>query len=217
MDEDPEQAAAAYHRANVLGSENLVKAAISAGVERVIFISSVKAAGEETVHDHQLVPSALAAPEDAYGKGKLAAEQVLITLCEDANIHLQIIRPPLIHGVLAKGNLRRLLHRIANHKIMPVGAVDNNQRSLLGLTNAANAIAHTATQPWPLHATSEGTKASSANGKWRIDYLADSGSISTRRLVEVLGEGMDIPPRIISITSLDCYGFSPSIRQDPCR
>ncbi len=199
MGESGPKALAAYRQVNVQGSRALMTAAIAAGLKRFVYISSIKASGESSVMGKSCDPGHQPAPSDPYGISKGEAEQALIELAAGAGIELAIIRPTLIHGPGAKGNLHRLLTAIAAGKPLPLGAVRHNRRSLLGLLNAASAIVHAATAPWPGAGLHAGTRAAGADGLWRIDHLADDGTISTRRLVELLAEGMGVRPRLLSV------------------
>jgi UDP-glucose 4-epimerase len=188
-----------YQQINVTGTHHLINAAISAKVRRIIFISSIKAVGEDTRPAAILTPNTVPDPKDPYGQSKRKAEELLINRCTSAGIRLQIIRPPLIHGPGAKGNLQRLLTAISKGKHLPLGSIYNNKRSLLGLQNAAHAIVHVATAPWPTSTTLAGTRAAAANGRWRIDHLSDTDTISTRRMIEVLADGMGVMPKLFSL------------------
>jgi UDP-glucose 4-epimerase len=95
----------------------------------------------------------------------------------------------LVHGVGAQGNLGRLLKSIRSAAILPFGSV-RNRRSFIGVDNLADAILAAATAPWP-----GGPEARAS----RVYHLADDGVISTRRLVEVLAEGMGVIPHLISV------------------
>lgn len=67
---------AAFRETNVEGTIKLAEAAVRKGIKRFVFISSVKAVGEQT-HDHPFQETEPPAPEDAYRKSKWEAEQAL--------------------------------------------------------------------------------------------------------------------------------------------
>ena len=59
------------------------------------------------------------------------------------------MRPVLVHGPGAKGNLQRLLGAIARGRALSLGSV-RNRRSLVGVENLASALLTAATAPsWP--------------------------------------------------------------------
>jgi len=74
---------------NVEASVAIGRAAAAAGV-RMLFMSSVKAVGEETA-GAAFGESAALAPQDAYGLAKAEAEQALLAL---RGLALTILRPP---------------------------------------------------------------------------------------------------------------------------
>ena len=76
-----------YRRVNVVGTEQLARAAMALGVRRFIFISSVKVNGEKTgsSRDGQRLMFSEKdppKPQDAYAQSKWEAEQVLNRLAE---------------------------------------------------------------------------------------------------------------------------------------
>ena len=231
MGEDRAQALPAYRSVNVEGTRGVVQAMIAAGVRRIVYLSSIKACGERST-THPLAPDDVPTPEDAYGISKLEAEQLLLEYGRQGVIDPIIIRPVLVHGPGAKGNLARLCEAVRNGRWLPLGAV-RNKRSFLGVDNLCDAIITAATLPWErfgdFGAASEKRTDLTANTEigapggmtraeggisdskelprarlvpgapGRVYHLADEGVISTRRLVEVLAEGMGVKPRLVSV------------------
>jgi nucleoside-diphosphate-sugar epimerase len=60
---------AAYQEVNVHGTERLAKAAVSAGVERFVFLSTVKVNGEENVRPYRETDKPF--PKDSYAISKI--------------------------------------------------------------------------------------------------------------------------------------------------
>src|SRR6266478_2930769 len=77
-----------YHHLNVEGSRFVAQQAISAGVRRFIFLSSIKVNGEG--RDRPYKCGDLPNPKDAYGRSKWAAEQSLRIQCVGADTELII-------------------------------------------------------------------------------------------------------------------------------
>ena len=121
----------------------------SAGVRRLVYVSSVKALGERS-RGAALRPQDDRRPEDAYGQSMAEADNAVLTACADGLIEAVIVRPVLVHGPGAKGNLQRLLGAIARGRALPLGSV-RNRRSLVGVENLASALLTAATAPpsWP--------------------------------------------------------------------
>ncbi len=114
-----------YHDVNVEGAKNLIVAADKAGINKIIFTSSVAVyplnVGEPD-EDSQV------APFNEYGKSKYAAEQVFTEWAsEDASRSLTIVRPCVIFGEDNRGNVYNLLSQICKKKFIMVGSGQNKK------------------------------------------------------------------------------------------
>ncbi len=178
---DNDQALDAYRRVNVAGTLNLARQAAAAGVQRVVFLSSIKVNGESTAEipfRHSDTP----VPVDPYGISKLEAEQGLQELMRTTGIEVVIIRPPLVYGAQAGGNFDRLRRLAVQGFPLPLGSV-NNKRSLIGVENLCDCIRvcleHPAAVGEPL-------------------LVSDNQDISTPDLVRLLafsaGRSIRLPP-----------------------
>ena len=117
----------------------LAKQAITAGVKRLIYLSSIGVNGNQT--DKPFLENDIPNPQGAYAISKYEAEQELLKLAKINNLEVVIIRPPLVYGKNAPGNFARLT-KLARAKFLvplPLGAV-NNVKSLLALENLLNFI-----------------------------------------------------------------------------
>lgn len=128
-----------FHTVNVAGTENLAKAAASAGVKRFIFMSSIKVNGELTCSGSGFQPSDIPEPLTPYGMTKLLAEESVIKICEAHSMDWVIVRAPLVCGVGVKGNLNQLLVMARRGLPMPFGAV-NNRRSMVSVVDLAKLL-----------------------------------------------------------------------------
>ena len=196
MGEQGVAALAAYRQTNVAGTQALIAAMVQAGVRRLVFVSSIKTLGERS-RGAPLRPQDACRPEDPYGVSKAEAEAVVLAAQAAGQIDAVIVRPVLVHGPGVKGNLQRLLGAIARGRALPLGAV-RNRRSMLGVGNLADALltAAVAGLTTPGRAGREDGRASGPRSQ--VYHLAD-GVISTRRLVEVLAEGLGVQPRLINL------------------
>jgi nucleoside-diphosphate-sugar epimerase len=140
--DDPEQA---YLRANAEAGAHLAAQAVAAGVRRVVFLSSVKVNGERT-RARPFVETDPPAPEDAYGRSKLAGERALWRIAEDTGLEVVIIRPPLIYGPGVKANYLRLMRLADSGLPLPLRSV-SNRRSMVSLWNLCDLIAAAAVHP----------------------------------------------------------------------
>ena len=141
-------ALAAYRAVNVEGTRRLAEQAAAAGVRRLVFLSSVKVDGEST--DGLPGPFRSGSPrgyaprddgklQDPYGISKREAEDALWEISTKTGLEVVVIRPPLVYGPGAKGNLARLLKLVRSGVPLPLGAVQN-KRSLIGLDNLVDLL-----------------------------------------------------------------------------
>lgn len=122
-----------FRQSNVIDTINLAKRAVTAGIKRFIYVSSVKVNGELTT-DTAFIETDTPNPIDPYGISKYEAEVALLALSKETGLEVVIVRPPLIYGKGVKANFA-LLAKIAGKGIpLPLGAV-HNQRSMVYVGN----------------------------------------------------------------------------------
>ena len=124
-----------YQRVNVLGTRRLADQAVTAGVRRLVFLSSVKVHGESGHFDEGSAVS----PADPYGASKRDAEDALRDVARRTGLEVVIIRPPLVYGPGVKANFHSLLTAIRRGRILPLASI-TNRRSLVGVDNLADLI-----------------------------------------------------------------------------
>ena len=180
-----------FRRINTQGTIDLAQAAVIAGVRRFVFVSSIGVLGNHS-RGQPFAPGDPLMPVEDYAISKAEAESALAELATRTGLEVVIVRPPLVHGPGAKGNFHRLLEGIANERPLPLGGV-HNRRSFIGVSNLAEALINAATAPFS-DFFSSGEKRPAA-----IYHVADNDIISTRRLVEVLADGMGVKPRLIHL------------------
>lgn len=130
---------AEFRRVNVAGTLNLAKQAISSGVKRFIFLSSIKVNGEETIGGTVFSENDRPDPTDAYGISKYEAELGLLELARKTGLEVTIIRPPLIYGPGVKANFASMLRWVQWGIPLPLGAV-GNKRSFVYVGNLISLI-----------------------------------------------------------------------------
>ena len=141
MQETAENPLAAFRAVNVEGTLNLARQAAAAGVERFIFISSIKVNGEATFLDRPFKADDQPSPKDAYGVSKAEAEAGLRSIAAQTGMELVIIRPPLVYGQGVKGNFASMLRWVAQGWPLPLAGATQNRRSLVALDNLVDLIA----------------------------------------------------------------------------
>jgi UDP-glucose 4-epimerase len=114
---------------NHRGTARLARAAAAASVGRLIFVSSI-AAQTGPAASHILTEEDEPRPVNAYGRAKLDAERAVTS----SGCAYTILRPGVIYGEDAKGNLR-LLEQLARLPVpLPLAGV-SAKRSLLSVEN----------------------------------------------------------------------------------
>jgi nucleoside-diphosphate-sugar epimerase len=98
--------------ANVHVTRRLLEAARRAGVRRVVFASTIKVYGENTLPGRPFRAGDPSHPRDAYAQSKAEAENVLWQACNQSDIEGVVLRLPLVHGP-RQGNFARLLDAVA--------------------------------------------------------------------------------------------------------
>jgi nucleoside-diphosphate-sugar epimerase len=128
---------APFLRLNVDGTRRLLDAALAAGVERVVFTSSVKALGEGG--DGWVEEDAEPAPATAYGRSKLAAERLVAARCSEAGAGWCCLRLPLVYGPGQKGNLARMIAAVARRRFPPLPDT-GQRRSMVHVDHVVDAL-----------------------------------------------------------------------------
>jgi nucleoside-diphosphate-sugar epimerase/GT2 family glycosyltransferase len=126
------------------GTLELLKVAESARVARLVFVSSVKAMGEE--HKRRLDESCVPQPETAYGVAKLHAEEVVLAAGRRGAMRVAVLRLPMVYGPGNKGNLPRMIEAIRQDRFPPLPNV-YNRRSMVHVDDVVQAALLAATRP----------------------------------------------------------------------
>lgn len=128
-----------FQQVNVQWTKHLAESAFQAGVQRFVLVSSIGAVGSSTSPGSKLAESTPCNPSGPYAISKLQAEQVLAEVAQRLNGSYAIIRPPLVHGRGAPGNLAKLAASVKKGIPLPLGGL-GNQRSLVHVDNLVQAI-----------------------------------------------------------------------------
>ena len=122
---------------NAEGTFRLVDAAVAAGVDRFVYLSSVKAVGDpgpRCVDERWDAP-----PETPYGRAKRAAEERVLTAGRDAGLHAVNLRLALVYGPGMQANLARLI-AAARRGWLPPLPETGNRRSLAHVDDVVQAV-----------------------------------------------------------------------------
>ena len=172
--------AAAFHRVNAAGTRRLADQAAQAGVRRLVFLSTIKVNGEATNNQRPFTAADTPAPADDYARSKRAAEQSLHEISTTTGLETTIIRPPLVYGPGAGGNVQRLLRLVERGVPLPLARV-NNRRSFIALDNLVDLLIRCVDHP-------------AAAGETFL--AADGEDLSTPGLIRLMAAAMGRPARL---------------------
>lgn len=128
----------AYRAVNRDAALSLAYRAQQQGVQRFIYLSSIKVNGEAS--ERPITELDHPAPADPYGISKLEAECALLDLGKHTDLDVVIIRPPLVYGPGVKANFMALAKAAGQGIPLPIGAI-RNRRSMVYVENLADLIA----------------------------------------------------------------------------
>ncbi|WP_072390453.1 NAD-dependent epimerase/dehydratase family protein [Hyphomicrobium sp. CS1GBMeth3] len=172
-----------FRRVNEAGTARLAAQCAGAGVETLIFLSSIFAVVDHTfagVVDDAVEPRSTT----PYGRSKLAAEAHIRAFTGEGRTGVSL-RPPLVYGAQAKGNWHSLQRLAASGLPLPFGSV-RNRRSLISVENLCDAIVHIVGQ------SGDVTKA----GAFAV---ADAEAVSLADMLRLLRAGMKLSPRLLPV------------------
>lgn len=182
MHESAADPLAEFRAINVVGTERLAVQAAIAGVKRLIYVSTIKVNGDETLGKPFTVIDS-PQPRDAYATSKWEAEQALQRVAAQTGLEVVIVRPPLIYGPGVKGNFLSLLHFVEKGWLLPTGGCDN-RRSLIGLGNFVDFLTLCIRHP-------------AAAGQ--IFLVSDGEDLSMPELIHRLASAMGRSARLLSV------------------
>ncbi|MDN5093702.1 NAD-dependent epimerase/dehydratase family protein [Aliarcobacter butzleri] len=166
-----------YYEINVKYPIKLAKIAKQNAVKQFVFISTIAVYGEDK---EKLDENTICNPTTPYGKSKLEAEKELLKLNDDSFI-VSIIRPPMIYGKNAPGNIDSLVKLVKKLPIIPLGKIEN-KRSFISIQNLCHLVDEIITQE-----------------KQGIFLACDDEPLSTSKLIELITKNLDKKIYLIKI------------------
>jgi len=167
-----------YRKTNVGLSKSIAIAAAKAGIKVFIYLSSVKAMGEN--RNQPYAADTPPAPTTAYGISKLEAETELLTICQKHGMKLIIIRPPLVYSPDAKGNIHQLRAALSKRIPLPLKSI-RNKRSIITLLDLCTII----------------NMGLTLKQKDTILLPASPPALSTPQLIERIAQDLSLKPRLL--------------------
>lgn len=170
-----------FRRVNVAGTRAVAEAAVAAGLERMVLLSS--AGSVATFSAAVLAHDAPRSPDTPYGRSKAEAEDEASAVAAAGALGLTILRPPLVYGAGMKGNPLRLWNAVWQGWPVPVPAV-GNRRSVLYVGNLAVAIAALLARP------------RAVAGAY---FLTDEEPVSTAEFVALIARTLGRSARVLPV------------------
>lgn len=187
--------APAHWTVSAEGTRNLVAAALTGGIRRLIYLSSIKVMGDAAgagprPADEQTTPL----PDSLYGRAKLEAERQVLDVGGAGGLPTCVLRLPMVYGLAGQGNIARMINAVARHRFPPWPPIDN-RRSAIHVDDAVRAALLAAWHP---------------RAAGQIFLVTDGEHYSTRWLYEQirLALGLPIPRWTIPLWVL---GFAASL------
>jgi len=160
-----------WYRVNTDGTRRIVEAAIQAGTQRFVFISTNAAAGRASCSDDLMSESAPPRPLSHYGRSKLLAEQIVLA----APFEGVVLRPCMFYGPPVPARHVEIYKRILTSR-MPLIGHGNYARSLTHIDNLVQACRLALVHPKAIG---------------QVYYIADEPVYTTRRVVEAMAAALD--------------------------
>lgn len=173
---------AAFRRANRDATLALAAQAAAAGVARFVFVSTIHVNGTSTTGRDPYRADDPPAPVSPYAVSKLEAERGLWDIAGRTGLAVAVVRPVLVCGPGAGGNLARLAALCRRGVPLPLGSVAN-RRSLIHVDDLADLLA----------ATAEG------GGMGRTLLAADPQALSTPALIRAICRAQGRPARLLPV------------------
>jgi UDP-N-acetyl-alpha-D-quinovosamine dehydrogenase len=175
---------AEFRTTNVEGTIAIAEQAAAAGVRRFVFMSSIKVNGESSLPGRPFTPSDRVAPIDPYGISKAEAEDGLFAVGQRSGMEIVIIRSPLVYGPGVQANFLSMMRWIARGVPLPLGALSDNRRSLVGLDNLVDLVVTCIGHP------------SAAN---EVFMTSDGEDLSTAELLRRAGNALGVRVRLFPL------------------
>lgn len=180
LNDNAQDALAEFRRVNHDATLKLAKDSASCGVKHFIFVSSIGVNGNST-SGTPFTEASEPRPTSDYAISKLEAEQSLRQTFTNSEMAVTIVRPALICGENAPGNIQRLLKLVSKNLPLPFKNV-KNKRALVSLDNVVSFINECVVND---------------KSKNQLYLLADAERPSTEDMINAFATGMGIHAKII--------------------
>ena len=167
-----------HHAVNAQGTQAMAEAAAAAGVQRFVFLSSVKAMGEPGARC--IDESCPLPPETDYGRAKRAGEAALHAIAAQSGMHAVSLRLAMVYGAGGRGNLERMA-ALVRKGVFPPLPETANRRSLVHGDDVVAAMLLVARAPQAAGQTYVVAHPDTASGRQLYDALRAALGLPARR------------------------------------
>jgi nucleoside-diphosphate-sugar epimerase len=174
---------AEYRATTVEGTRRLAGEAARAGVQRLVFASSVKVNGEATPPGECFRGEDVPQPEDPYGLTKWEAEQALHDVAAGGDLQIAVVRPPLVYGPGVRANFLALVRAVDRRLPLPLAGI-RNARSLIYVENLVDALLTCLRHP---------------RAAGRTYLVSDGDPVATPVLLREVGTALARPARLFPV------------------
>jgi nucleoside-diphosphate-sugar epimerase len=163
-----------YFEVNTQGTRNIVEACIEVnpGLRKFVYVSSISAAGPSRC-DALLNEESECRPVSEYGRSKLAAEEVVLSLAE--RLPVTIIRPPNVLGPRQRELAESI--KLLRMRIKPLIGRKSSRTSIAAVGDIVRALVLAAEDP---------------RSAGRIYYVTDGCAYSWREITDAVAEAVGI-------------------------
>lgn len=182
---------------NVQWTARLARLAFRSGVRRFVFVSSIGAVATDSEPSQPLTENTPCRPTTPYGRSKLKAEQVLADIAREHSAELVVVRPPLVYGAGAPGNMARMARWVRRGVPLPLGGI-RNQRSLVHVDNLSALLIQCLTHP---------------NAPGHVFHVRDPHDYSTPEILRAVGNNVGRAARLFPVPSVLLRGAATAAGQ----
>lgn len=169
-----------FHHANVIGTENLIKASMDSKISRLVHISTIDVYGY--IHHDGADETTPLRADGLYSESKVEAEKLLMRYGRESGFPYTILRPCLLYGHYDQNMFPAVLAHISQ-KIVPL--VDGGKRyaNLIYAGDVAGLMIEAAHNP---------------NALFQVYNVTDGVRRTAREIVEIFADAVGLKPRIVN-------------------